>query len=66
MIFKDTTLSPLWSKIRDGGRLSFDDGRALFSSPDLLGVGWMADRVRRRRHGDLTASWSSRITPSSI
>ena len=52
MIFKDPQLPTLWQRIQEGRRLSLEDGRALFASPDLLGVGWMADQVRRRRHGN--------------
>src|SRR5439155_25215750 len=33
-------------------RLSFDDGVRLFESDDLLAVGRLADRVRRRLVGD--------------
>ena len=35
-----------------GERLSFEDGLVLFRSPDLLGVGALANRERERRHGN--------------
>jgi aminodeoxyfutalosine synthase len=35
-------------------RLTADDGLRLFESPDLLAVGWMANRERQRRHGART------------
>jgi aminodeoxyfutalosine synthase len=35
-------------------RLGLDDGVRLFESPDLLAVGWLANRERERRHGDRT------------
>jgi len=35
-------------------RLTFDDGVRLFNSPDLLAVGWLANRERERRHGART------------
>ena len=35
-------------------RLTLDDGLRLFESPDLLAVGWMANRERERRHGART------------
>ena len=35
-------------------RLSFDDGVRLFEAPDLLAVGWLANRERERRHADQT------------
>jgi aminodeoxyfutalosine synthase len=48
----DTNLKPVADKVLAGERLSFDDGIALYRSPDLLGVGWLANRVREQRHGD--------------
>ena len=35
-------------------RLSLDDGRRLFEAPDLLAVGWLANRERERRHAGRT------------
>ena len=37
-----------------GERLSYDDGVTLYRTPDLLGVGWMANLVRERLHGNKT------------
>jgi aminodeoxyfutalosine synthase len=53
-IFQDATLEPIREKIEAGQRLSFEDGLALYRSPDLLAVGWMANRVRERLHGNRT------------
>ena len=53
-IFDDPRLEPIRQKVESGERLSFDDGVRLYRSPDLLGVGWMANRVRERLHGDIT------------
>ncbi len=39
-------------KLDAGGRLGLDDGVRLFESPDLLAIGWLANRDRERRHGD--------------
>jgi hypothetical protein len=62
----DLPPSPL-AKIQEGQRLSLEDGRALFASPDLLGVGWMADQIRRRRHGDrATFVFNRQINPTNI
>ena len=36
-----------------GERLSLDDGRLLYATPDVHGVGALADLVRRRLHGDV-------------
>ena len=45
-------LAVVEQKVARGERLSAADGIALFESPDLLRVGRLADRVRRRRVGD--------------
>ena len=37
-----------------GERLSYDDGLALYRSNDLLALGYMANLVRERMHGDVT------------
>lgn len=50
--FEDAALCPIEDKVRGGQRLSFADGVALFLSPDLLGVGYLANIVRERLHGD--------------
>ena len=33
-------------RLEAGERLSFDDGVRLFEAPDLLAVGWLANRER--------------------
>ncbi len=38
-------------KVDAGVRLELDDGVRLFESPDLLAIGWLANRERERRHG---------------
>ncbi len=53
-IFDDPRLEPIREKMAAGVRLSFEDGVTLYRSPDLLGVGWMANRVRERLHGNTT------------
>jgi aminodeoxyfutalosine synthase len=50
-LFQDPTLSTLWKKTAAGERLTLDDVRALYASPDLLGLGWMAKQVKERRYG---------------
>jgi len=52
MHIRDTTLLPLWEKVRRAERLSADDGMALFTSPDLIAVGAMAAEAQRLRSGD--------------
>lgn len=52
--FEDSRLLPILEKVQNGQRLSFDDGLTLYRTNDLLGVGYMANRVRERMHGDTT------------
>ena len=52
--FEDSRLDPIRQKVEAGERLGYDDGIALYRSPDLLGVGWMANLVRERLNGNRT------------
>jgi aminodeoxyfutalosine synthase len=45
-------LTTMWEKVAAGERLSVDDALALIESRDLLALGAMADRARRRQVGD--------------
>ncbi len=54
MMFEDRRLEKIREKLDAGERLNFEDGVALYRSPDLLGVGWMANRVREKLHGNVT------------
>jgi aminodeoxyfutalosine synthase len=47
-------LADIAEKLAAGVRLDLADGVRLFDSPDLLAVGWLANRERERRHGDRT------------
>ncbi|GAB7388824.1 aminofutalosine synthase MqnE [Bacillaceae bacterium] len=51
IVHKDS-LADIEAKVEQGERLSFEDGVRLMKSPDLLRIGAMADRVRRRKNGD--------------
>jgi aminodeoxyfutalosine synthase len=50
--FADTRLEAIWAKVRARERLSRDEGVILFETGDLLGLGWLADQVKTRLHGD--------------
>ena len=50
----DARLLPILEKVHAGARLNFEDGVALYRSPDILAVGHMANLVRERKHGALT------------
>jgi aminodeoxyfutalosine synthase len=47
-------LDEIDSRLRAGERLAYEDGVRLFECPDLLAVGWLANRERERRHGPST------------
>ncbi len=64
---RDPALRPIGEKLRRGERLSQPDGVTLFRSPDLLGVGHMANAVNRARHGDqVTFAANQHINPTNI
>ena len=48
----DANLRPIAAKVQAGERLSFEDGVALYRSGDILAVGWLANLVRERMHGN--------------
>src|ERR1700758_4495848 len=52
--FEDSRLRSIHEKVDAGERLSFDDGIALNRTSDLLGLGYLANLVRERLHGDKT------------
>ena len=60
-------LEDLGAKVVCGDRLDFDEGMRLYSHPDLLAVGRMADFVRERRHGDVVYYNVNRhINPTNV
>jgi aminodeoxyfutalosine synthase len=44
-------LADIEGRLAAGERLELADGIRLFETPDLLAVGWLANRERERRHG---------------
>ena len=48
----DPALLPIAAKVQSGERLCFEDGLTLYRSGDILAVGWLANSVRERMHGD--------------
>ena len=50
----DPRLERIYDKVVARQRLNADDALALYRSPDILAVGWMANHVRERLHGDRT------------
>src|SRR5271166_3215080 len=51
---EDKQLLPIREKVEAGVRLSYDDGLTLYRSSDVLALGYMANMVRERMHGDVT------------
>ena len=54
VVFEDSRLKPVLEKVQAGVRLSDDDGLAMYGSADILALGYMANLVRERLHGDTT------------
>src|SRR5579872_192870 len=52
--FEDSRLLPILDKVEAGQRLSYEDGVALYRSHDLLALGYLANIVRERLHGNTT------------
>ncbi len=64
---RDAALRPIADKVRAGERLTDADALTLFESPDLLGVGTMADAVNRAKNGDVvTFAANQHINPTNI
>ncbi len=67
LVISDKRLQPIADKVLGGGRLSMDDGISLYRSPDLLAVGWLANHVREKRHGNVTYYNVNRhINPTNV
>jgi aminodeoxyfutalosine synthase len=65
--FQDARLEPVAKKILAGERLNSADGLALYESHDLLGIGWLANYVREKRHGNVTYFNVNRhINPTNV
>ena len=64
---RDPAIHPIADKVARGERLTTQDAAVLFRSPDLLGVGALADAVNRARHGDVvTFAANQHINPTNI
>jgi aminodeoxyfutalosine synthase len=63
----DLRLNPIAEKVRAGQRLDSADALALFRSHDVLALGWMANHVRERLHGNLAYFNVNRhINPTNV
>src|SRR5580704_6515571 len=48
----DALLKPIAEKVAQSVRLDAEDASALYRTGDILAVGWLANSVRERMHGD--------------
>ena len=63
----DARLKPIAEKVTAQQRLDAEDALALYRSQDILAVGWMANLVRERMHGDRTYFNVNRhINPTNV
>jgi aminodeoxyfutalosine synthase len=64
---KAAGLADIDDKLERGQRLTLEDGVRLFDSPDLLAVGWLANREREKRHGMRTYfNYNLRLEPTNV
>ena len=64
---EDSNLWPILEKVEGGERLSYEDGVRLYRSSDILALGYLANLVRERLHGDTTYFNVNRhINPTNV
>src|SRR5262245_6161798 len=64
---QDTRLNPLRDKVESGVRLTADDAILLYETPDILGVGWLADVANRQKNGDrVFFSANQHLNPTNV
>jgi aminodeoxyfutalosine synthase len=63
----DPALRPIAEKLEAGQRLDDADALVLYDSPDILGVGALADAVNRAKHGNVvTFAANQHINPTNV
>ena len=63
----DPALHAIADRVMAGERLTPAEGIALFRTPDLLGLGTLADAVNRAKHGDrVTFAANQHINPTNV
>jgi aminodeoxyfutalosine synthase len=64
---RDEKLAPIRDKVLQGRRLSFEDGVALYRTPDLLALGALANHAREERHGNAAYFvWNTHINHTNV
>ena len=53
-LFTDKILPTIYEKVMAEERLTFEEGVKLYESPDITGVGYIANHIRERLNGNLT------------
>jgi aminodeoxyfutalosine synthase len=63
----DSRLQPIADKVFVRERLTFDDAVTLYRSADILAVGWLANHMRERMHGNVAYFNVNRhINPTNV
>lgn len=52
-LIRRSSLADLYEKVLAGERLSFEEGVRLYQEPNLTAVGYLANLVRERKHGNI-------------
>ena len=66
-LIRDAALQPIADRVEQGERLSAADATTLFRSPDIIGLGAMADASNRARYGDrITFAANQHINPTNV
>jgi aminodeoxyfutalosine synthase len=64
---RDVRLAPIGDKVEAGQRLSGEDALLLYETPDLLGLGYLADLANQRANGDrVFFSANQHINPTNV
>jgi len=63
----DTALRRIGEKLANGHRLTTDDALDLYRTPDLAGLGYLADMANRAKNGDVvTFAANQHINPTNV
>ncbi|OGR84274.1 MAG: aminofutalosine synthase MqnE [Elusimicrobia bacterium RIFCSPLOWO2_01_FULL_54_10] len=66
-MFKDRNLDAVWEKVQGNVRISPAEALALYESPDLLGLGKIANSIKEKRTGNsVTFVVNRQINPTNL
>lgn len=66
-MFKDPRLEPVWMKIQQDVRISPEEALSLFGTPDLLGLGKIANFIKEKKTGNrATFVVNRQINPTNL